>query len=219
MRLPEDVLRTSIRALATQWPTLVQPLLDALSSIVTQRPLSVEVIASLREALSSNRIPLYETASYLAADASAYDENAVDLVLSMSRAARAHGRHNAILCLTEQTPMNVTLDILGRGIADTSSRVRIKAADWVLRMRLAQALPPLEAALSTERHPEAKRAMEFTLHLVRDGYLVRPYGDEKVSLTLDHDGSIWTEFVAQSLIAEHGIECVVSNLKRTTNAA
>lgn len=220
MQLPEHIMRAGILRLSTQWPTLVPPLLDALSLVVAQQPLPPAVITSVREALSGSRVALYETASYLTADASVYDANALELVLSLSRAPKAHERRNAILCLTKQTPQNVALNVLGRGLVDTSSRVRTKAADWILRLRLAPALPPLEAALSCERHRETRNVMKFTFYLLRDGYLIRPSDEEKIWLTtLDQDGSICSESVERTLVERLGIERVVATLKGSANAA
>ena len=212
--LPEPVLRRNILALQKEWPALVEPLLDALSSVSRRVPLTPEGLAALNVALTSSRTALYETASYIAEDASGFDSHVVDLITDLSRHQKAFARRNAILCLGEDTPEVITVEVIAAGLKDKSALVRIKAADWVLRMRLVQALPMVTAAVCIEKHAEARSVMECTLGMLRDGHVARPRQGDYVSLTvLGNGGGSTTARVKQALIDEVGMEKVASDLR------
>ena len=220
MSFPEPILRRTILAFRQGWPDLVDPLLDALSSVSRRVPLTPEGLAALNAALTSSRTALYETASYIAQDASGFDAKAVDLVIGLSKHQKAFARRNAILCLGEETPVATTLEVIAQGLKDKSSLVRIKAADWALRMRLRQTLPMIAAAIYNEKHAEARSVMEYSLSMLRDGYFARPRDGEHVSVTvLGNGGGSTTARVRQMLIDEIGMERVASDLRGAPYAA
>ncbi|WP_442909339.1 HEAT repeat domain-containing protein [Ideonella sp. BN130291] len=195
-------------------------MLDAVSSNAVGCPLSSSALASLRAALSSSRTLLYETASYVLADALAFDPQAIDLLVDLSKSQKATERFNAILCLSEKTPQATSLDVITKSLGDRSSKVRIKAADWVLRLGLTPALPALKKALSTEQHSEARRTMEFSLALVRDGYLISPWSDKQVWFTLAlSPGCTVSSAVDAALIEQSGAAAVAAQLRASHRGA
>lgn len=214
MPFPEPLLRRSILALRKEWPDLVDPLLDALSSVSRRAPLAPAGLAALNAALTSSRTALYETASYIAQDASGLDAKTVDLIIGLSKHQKAFARRNAILCLGEETPAAMTLEVIAHGLNDKSALVRIKAADWALRMRLGQALPMMASAICNEKHAEARSVMEYSLGMLRDGYFARPRDGDNVSVTvLGNGGGSTTARVRQTLIDEIGMDKVASDLR------
>lgn len=213
MTLPADILKESICSLSAEWPENVEPLLEALSSNSAHCSLSPRSLESLRGALSSNRVGLHEIASYLLAEASLFDPAALDLIMSLSISAKAAERFNAIICLTAGTPEECSLTVLVSGLRDRSSRVRAKAADWILRLRLPKALPALENALGIELNAGVRSTMELTLHLLRDGYMARPNGEKEVWFTVLAEVGITSKIVDASLVESLGAKSVARQLR------
>src|SRR4051794_30459684 len=95
MPFPEPILRRNILALRKEWPDLVEPLLNALASISLRVPLAPKSLAALTVALTSSRTALYDTASYIASDASGFNADTVDLIVGLSKHKQAFARRNA----------------------------------------------------------------------------------------------------------------------------
>ena len=219
MPIPESILRASIQQLDLEWPQLAKSLGGALSAITAREALSDESLSALSEAASSKRQAVSELASYLLGIASTYEPQAAALILKLSSDSRVHIRHNAILCLVEETPPSISLDVIRRTLFDKSSRVRIKAADWVLRLRLAAAIPLLERAIDAESHRQTLSAMAFTLDLVRDGYRLEPVDAARVRIFYANEHQVSGATVDRSLIAQRGVAAVVASLQSTGRAA
>jgi hypothetical protein len=200
MSLPPDLLEASIRSLPAELDFYVDPLLAALSTNRRRRSLSEASIGALRSALSVNRRDLYETASYLLSDASSFDPAAVSLIAELSQGPKVSQRYNAILCLSPQTPFDLVVLVIEAALKDRSAKVRTKAADRMLELKLTKALPALRSALIPEAHAETRATMEFTLALLRDGYLVRSINDEYCSITRLGSRGISTEVVRHELL-------------------
>jgi len=214
MPFPEAVLRNSILALREASPGLVDPLLDALSSVSQRKPLTPEALEALDTALTASRPALYETAAYIAHDVSAIDERVVDLIIGLSRHPKAFVRRNAILCLGVETPVATACEMIAAGLQDNSSLVRIKAADWALRMHLVEALPMLVAAACIEKHARARSEMEYSMAMLRDGYIAKPQNGEFVWLTVLRNGGVGTTtLVKKARIDEIGLDKVAADLR------
>ena len=201
---------------AAVMPELAHAPMEALRAAVAKRDsFSLSDLDALRSALSSSSVPVYESASYIAADAASYDTRAVDLIVDLSRNSRAHVRRNAIICIDVRTPRDVALDMVGRGLVDKSGLVRTKAADWLYRLELRAALPMLERALASERVAAVLRTMEFGYYLLRDGYLLGNEINGKVYVTVHRDGGgTLGTFIDLARVAEQGIERVAADLRR-----
>jgi hypothetical protein len=150
-------------------PDLVPDLLAALESISTHTPSTARVLESTLKAVSSHRVPVYETASYILGDLASFDTRATASLLNLSRSQDARVRHNALLCLREETPNAVTLEMITLALTDASSRVRRKAADWAGRLKLHAALPAIKQALDKEIHAETRAVMAFEVGRFSDG--------------------------------------------------
>ena len=201
-------------ALGNEWPEFVDPLLTLLSCVSRRVSPTAEALAALEAALTSSRVALYDTASYIAQDASGFDTRTVDLVIGRSKHQKAHARRNAILCLGAETLAATTLEVIERGLKDRSALVRMKATDWALRLRLGSALPKVAAAMQVEHHAEARWTMEYTLGLLRDGYFARPTNSEYVPLTvLGNGGGDTIVRVKQSMIDEVGLDKMASEIR------
>ena len=121
-------------------------------------------------------------------------------------------RFNAIICLCSVTPSEFSVSLVRNGLSDKSSRVRTKAADWALRLRLTDVIPDLEQSLAVESHTATKRTITFSLGLLRDGYLLDDNDSDVVSVTVPTSGGIIGRLVSRDDIDTKGIRAVVSEI-------
>ena len=136
-------------------------------------------------------------------------------ILAMSQSSKAHIRFNAILCLGKSTPSDIVEKVLKTGLLDKSSRVRIKAADWIGRLRKTEFVPELTAALAIERNAKARATIEFSLRLLRDGYILKSAPGGRHNITVfGEEGGIRCSRVSQETLNKHGIEEIASKLRR-----
>ena len=163
--LPDGIRRLVAPVRADLAPALLQ----AVESLCNETPPGALAIDATAQAVSSHRVPVYETASYILGDLAVYDSRAMAALIELSRSSDARVRHNALLCLTEEMPNEVTVEVINRALGDRSSRVRRKAADWAGRLRLSAVLPVLKAALATEQHEETRDVMAFEVERLQSG--------------------------------------------------
>ena len=124
-------------------------------------------------------------------------------------------RFNSILCLGKSTPATTVERVLKSGLLDKSSRVRGKAADWILRLRKTEFVPELAMAHSSEPDAKVRSGMEFSLRLLRDGYILGPAQSGIYQLTVFRDdGSVKGLSVKQEILRTRGVEAVVSENRR-----
>ena len=140
-------------------PELVLGLLTALESIAAQsQPTAVSINAAVK-GVSSHRVPVYETASYILGDLATYDQGTLQALVELSHSTDSRVRHNALLCLRDETPTAAVYEMLERSLRDKSSRVRRKAADWAGRLRFNAVLPAIHQALQIESNAETRYVM------------------------------------------------------------
>lgn len=151
------------RLVSPVMPEVVPSLLQALELIATQSPPSTLVVADLVKAISSSRVAVYETTSYILGELAIYSPLALDAVLALSRATDSRVRHNALLCVNEEWPARTVHDVLEQALRDKSSRVRRKAADWTGRLRCKTLLPYLQHAVDIERNAETRDVMIYEI--------------------------------------------------------
>ena len=127
--------------------------------------------------------------------------SAADAVLSMSKSKKAPVRFNAICCLREKTPIEITDEVLTSGFADKSSKVRWKAAQTANDLRRLNLIPALSAAVDRENNAKTRLSMEFPLLLLRDGYILKPSSDGRIDVTVrsDRGGIRGKQFSAEEL--------------------
>jgi hypothetical protein len=164
------------------------------------------------EAASDKRAAVYEIGSSILGDLATIDDRALGAVKEMSRSRLAHIRHNAVLCIAEETPKDVARNVMRELLADKSSRVRSKAADWSGRMRARELLPDLAQALLSETNTETRKIMSNELRLLRDGYVAEPAGDGTAITVCTSSGTRITKWARSDLVQERGIEAIAKEL-------
>jgi hypothetical protein len=110
----------------------------------------------------------------------------------------------------------LALQILRTGLRDKSSRVRTKAADWILQRRIRECIPDLESALAVEKHVETRETMDQGLRMLRDGYVLgnASRGQVLVWVLLPDESQCSSKgaFIDQSELSECGVEVIVQEI-------
>jgi hypothetical protein len=191
---------------------------DAYDAAAASGNMTEEHLRTIVQAVSHPSTRIWESCCSLLAAASERWQIAAEAIITMLRERRAHIRFSAICSLGEKTPAAVIDKVLKAGLVDRSARVRWKAADMACSLDQRQLIPDVAAAVSRERNASAKDTIDFALHFLRDGFLVRRQdnGSYWVSVRLSRGGT-GTE-ISEREFAEKGIEAIVDEIRRSHGA-
>ncbi len=148
-------------------PELVAPLLQAFDALKSGAVLSEKSHKTLLNAASDKSAHIYQVATEFLGEFAEKGGPALSGIRQMSESSLAHVRHNAILCLSENTPRNVSLEIICNGLIDKSSKVRTKAADWALRLNLQEAASYIAQAIQIEKNSNTSSVMRHVLERLK----------------------------------------------------
>lgn len=169
VHLPLDLLPSLVREyVRPRKPHLVEPLSAALDVLASEGELTTATLQGVFEAASDDNQSVYELGTTVLGKLAERFEEGQHAIKEMSRSKRAHVRHNAVLCLSEDVPVQITTGVIRLALVDKAARVRRKAADWLGRLRLRSVAPDLEKALSVERDEETRRVMSAELVQLRE---------------------------------------------------
>ena len=191
---------------------LIHAVMDAADRIDEQGSVTEANLEAIVRGVRSSRRPLYEYASDVVGHLTADFEEFRTIVRELAEDKSAQVRFNAILCLDERTPPELCEQILRSKLLDRSTKVRSKAADWILRLHLEALVPDLEMAISQETKEKVRSSMEFSLGLVRDKYLLRPTRDG-YDVVIRSNGIVGS-FITQQELDDEGIDAIVARLYR-----
>lgn len=187
--------------------------LDALERIRAQERIDPPDLDPLVDLLRSSRRPLYENGADLLRELTAERAEVRDVVAELARDNKAHVRFNAILCLSDLTPREFSVTILRQALSDSSARVRQKAADWALRLKLGELVPDLERASLHEKQAANKKTIDFSLRLLRNGYVVEEVGGDSVSITVPRKGSIVGRYFSRAEFEAKGAAALAAEMQ------
>jgi hypothetical protein len=107
-------------------------------------------------------------------------------------------------------------EVLRSGLADRSARVRWKAADQASFLNQRQLIPEVAMAVEREVNLSAKFSMTFSLHFLKDGFLVRRNedGSYRVSVRLIDPPGGTVEHVSEDEFTAKGIETIVAQVRK-----
>ena len=206
----EPWLRDYIRK---RQPDLEPPLLaaiDAFDTVQEECRLDAILLAPIVDAASSSRVPLYECATSFLGRLTGEYALARQAVEEMALNPRSHVRFNSILCLSAATPHDFTLRLIRQGLRDNSAKVRCKAGDWAVRLRIHDLVQDLAVAFAAERNAKAKKTIEFGLRLLRDGYILRPGPGDDYYITTFCSNGIASRRVARSDVELRGVQAIIA---------
>lgn len=197
-----------------QWkcPELRPAMQATLKAIEREEPITPPLLAPLVEAVATTRRCLLECAACFLSELTGRYEAACDAVARMARDTRSEVRLGAILCLGKRTPRPLVLAVVQQGLRDTSARVRRKAADWAVRLRLHELLPDLQSAARREGDEKAARVMDFALKLLREGRLIEPQPGGTFAVVAYGCDGIVSRLVPRRELRWRGLEAIVAEL-------
>lgn len=146
---------------------LEAPLLDVFDALKSGTVVSPQTLIALVDAASDRHTTVYEVSTEFLGEVAERDGVALEMIQNMAVSMHAHVRHNALLCLTANTPSKVCINMISNGLKDKSSRVRRKAADWALRLCLRDVELELSQAFKRESHLATAAVMRAALTVLR----------------------------------------------------
>lgn len=138
-----------------------------------------------------------------------------DAIIEMSKSPKSNIRFSAICSLHKKTPTQIIDDVLKAGITDKSASVRWRAAQTALDLDRKNLVPEITKALSIERNANAKTSIEFSLLLLRDGYIVRSEKDGRIPVTVQCERGTISRRVPMAEFRKKGIEAIASEMRKS----
>jgi len=134
--------------------------------------------------------------------------------LEMSNSASASSRFAALCCLSRKTQRTVVDEILIKSIADKSSKVRCKAASAAMTFRKRWLVNAIAATLAAEKNQKARLSLDFSLALLRDGYILKQHSATHLSVTVPTAGNaITSRLVSVADLNAKGIDALIVQIQ------
>lgn len=213
MKKARDIYDSYLRELRethVEDESLMRRAIEAFDAIQAGEEASECLLGPIVQAASDSRKKIFDVPVDFLDRLSGKHAAAREAIVQMIDHTKSHVRFNGITCIGKAAPKSFKLKLLRKGLRDSSSKVRSKAADWIGRQRLRELVPDLEDALATEKNADARSTIEFELRLLRDGYILKTESDGTVcvtALTPKGCGSRWFE---QIEIDRRGIEAIIA---------
>lgn len=185
--MPQSVQKGYLGPFEHLHPDLLDDAKSAIAAynrIVGEKNCSAELLDPLRIAALSNRRHLWDLASQLIGKLALRFDGARELILELLSEKSWNTRFTALCCLEKKTPRFLMLKIVEATIEDRSGEVRWKAAQQAEYFGLKEVIPQIEAALSKERITKVRDSLQFSLGLLRDGYLADVNDEGDLHLTV-----------------------------------
>jgi hypothetical protein len=201
--------------LRSQGPELERKLKDALAAYDTAaaNPAAKTVsIAPIVRAALDPHVAIHEPGAQLLAHLTANHEAARVAVTKMARQANWQFRFNALLCLGPSTPKDFAAEIVRALLADSSSRVRGKAAEQALHLGLASLTEAVGQATATESSDTAIHALELSRDLMRDGYSMKP-ARGGFFITVWTGSGTTGSWYSEADVAKRGLQAILNDLR------
>lgn len=172
-----------------------------------------EDIDAVRTALQSPRGPLWENSVDKVKRLSLSNGQFFDLIVETISHSKAHARFAAICCLDGDHDRDFLETKLRTALTDKSSKVRWKAAHVCNKLKLSGLIVDLENAVKRESNQKARSSIQYSLNLLRDGFIVTPKENGWVSLSVDVDGrGTSIRSVSEDELRTRGIPALVQEM-------
>jgi hypothetical protein len=160
---------------------LASAALDAYERIEDSANLSAEELGPIVDAATCRFVRVWEIGADLLNRLAVRHHAAQNAIRRMLHDRKADVRFHAIALLgSSPLPRPFAASLIRLGLHDRSNEVRGKAAEAACQLGLTELIAELEASLAEEKHPIARRCLEFAVALLCDGYLVQK-ADGKVT--------------------------------------
>lgn len=192
--------------------------LSAYDTIVRKQAADSITLGPIVRAACDSHAVVYENATALLAHLPADYEVARGAVTEMSKQRNWQSRFSALLSLRPTTPEELSERIVRTLLFDKSTRVREKAADQALRLGLKGLVDVLRAVTLTESDAAVLNGLEFSIAMLRDGYVVKRGGGDGVWVTVWTGNGAVGSWYSQSDFERRGLPNILSTLGRAPTA-
>ena len=136
-----------------------------------------------------------------------------DAMREMLNSKKVNERFNVVASLMACVPKSLSMEVIRRALNDKGSRVREKATEAADHLFLNELLPDLERRLAFEGSPGAKKALEFHVAMLRDGYILRREEDGTPRLTVRTKRGWTMPQITQKDIEDGKLNIIVARTK------
>lgn len=203
--------------LKPRFPELVKEFracLNGYERIKSNNRVDERSLNAILRAAYSPRAPLLNTAIFFLGELSEHYPEVNKAIVAMSNNRHWYVRCHAILSLGQETPNDIVLAILKKGLQDRSASVRRVAAWQVQSLRVSKLIPDLEDQLAIEPHPGTKHSLDFHLRLLRDGYVLEYRDGEPPFLWIPTSDGMRGCYVSQEDIDTKGIQVILAEVRK-----
>jgi hypothetical protein len=202
---------------------LAELALDTFEALANQQSIQAYHLAPIIEAARSPYLVAWDIGMHFLCRLAAAHEVALDAMRNLMACRMFRVRVNLIAVLHDRLPKEFCIEIIRRGLADKSKRVREVAAGQARVLILHELLPELCRCAEGEVEAEMKLAMICAIALIRDRYFVysRPDGSQAFVVRISdgypaallYPGPAWC---TQADIDERGPKAVAEEIRRVS---
>ncbi len=191
---------------------LANDALDAFERLEKTQNISAEEIRPIVAAAKCRFRQVWDIAADLLTLLSNKHSSAQDAMREMLQSKKVGERFQVIAALNSRVPKSLALELIRKALKDTGNRVREKAAERADDLKFLQLLPELEQALSVEKHPNAKSALEFNISMLRDGYLVEDH-KKYITVTVRMRRGTSSQIISQEDIDRGRVPSIIADMR------
>lgn len=202
---------------------LAERAMDAFEALKNREKIGADDLTPIIEAARSPYLVAWDIGMHFLCRLAAGYEVARDSMRDLMACGKSQVRVNLIAVLHDRLPKEFCIEIIRRGLADESKRVREIAADRARILILHELLPDLIRREADELEPKMKFAMKWAISLIRDCYFVyhRPDGSRAFVVRISdgcpaellYPGPGWC---TQADIDERGPKAVAEEIRRVS---
>lgn len=185
---------------ATETKAIAREALDRYEALGEIGDLTADELEPIVLAATSRFVLAWSIGADLLLDLATRSGTAADIVLRLVATGRVNEKLPLIASLSRNVPEDFAAELLRFAIHDRSSRVRVKAAEAIVRLEL-DLVDELRRQVENETHRVAKSQLERWLVWGTVGYEVEHEDDGSASVSVWHRGCLTGFHIAAAEIA------------------
>ncbi len=208
------------RDLKPRFPLLADKALEAYEiakAAMTQQELKPSELSRLEDFCCDKSLMLRDWAVSVVAALSDVFPAATRSFESFVEDGRGDVAVSAIAALHNVRNESLQERVARAGLRHKSREVRSLAGSKVQIFRLSSLLNELAQAITAETDSECRASLEFSYHLLRDGYIIKRRESGAVYITVSNARSIVSREFSNEMVEEKGVDLLIEALKSGAN--
>ncbi|AEV68383.1 HEAT repeat domain-containing protein [Acetivibrio clariflavus] len=199
-----------------KYQTLLYKLIDCIYDIQNNKVLTQSHLSLLEEGMRQPLELIFsEYSGKYAAKLSHNFNEPKELFYKLANDSNSKIRFNAVTLMLCKPTEDVIEYVLSKCVNDKSSSVRRKVADVCCRLNQVKMIGILENQFALEKNESVRRSMDFSIRLLRDGYILEEKDTDMCNLLVETcEGEILGVILKKSVISEFGIKAIVEMIRR-----